>query len=62
MQDFYATTLGGELDGVAGVIMHARDKCLRFFKRSLALLALAEVPQVSLQHWAGLFCVMSSFR
>ncbi len=25
------------------------------FQRSLALLALAEVPQVSLQHWAGFF-------
>ena len=62
MQSFCASILGGELDGVAGVLMHSREKGFRMFNRSLALLSLPEVPQVSCQHWAGLFCFMAQFR
>ena len=62
LQSYCATILGGELDGVAGRLMHARDKSFRLSARSLALLSLPLVPQVAAQHWAGLFCFMASFR
>ena len=61
MQDFCATGLGGELDGVVGVLMHARDKGSRLANRTLAILSLEQVPQVTVQHWAGFVCFMASF-
>ena len=42
--------------------MHAQDKTAKFVNRSLAFLALSEVPQVAAQHWAGIFCFLCSFR
>ena len=62
MQSFCAGISGGELDGVVGVLMHAREKGSRMFNRTLALLSLPEVPQVSCQHWVGIFCFMAQFR
>ena len=62
MQDFCTTILGGELDGVAGVLMHARDKGARLANRTLAILSLEQAPQVTVQHWAGFVCFMASFR
>ncbi len=44
MQDFCATILGGELDGVAGTLMHARDKGSRLANRTLAILFLRKRP------------------
>jgi hypothetical protein len=62
MQSFWAGILGGEFDGALGVLRHVREKGFRMFNRTLALLSLQEVPQVSCQHWAGLFCFMAQFR
>ena len=62
LQKFCSSVLGGELDGLRGVLMHARDKNFKFASRTLALLSLPEVPQVALQHWTGIFCFMASFR
>ena len=62
VMDLNGLILGGELDGVRGALMHGRTKGQRFINRSLALLSLEEVPQVALQHWAGIFCFMASFR
>jgi hypothetical protein len=59
---FSAGILGGEFEGVHGVMRHARDKGEMFLGKSLALLSLSDVPQVSLQHWSGLFCFMAAFR
>lgn len=53
---------GGELDGVLGTLMHGRKNGKRLVNRSLGLLAMKRVPQVTPQHWAGLFCFMKSFR
>ncbi len=62
MQSCCAGILGGEFDGLLGVSMHAREKGFRMYNRTLALLSLPEVPQVSCQHWAGFFCFMAQFR
>ncbi len=62
MQDFCATILCGELDGVAGILMHARDKGSRLASRTLAVFILEKAPQVTMQHWAGIFCFIASFR
>ncbi len=58
MKSFCSAVRGGEFDGVEGKLMHARDKGFRFLARSLIILSLAEIPQVSAQHWCGLFCFM----
>ena len=62
LQQSCSSVLGGGLDGLLGVLMHARDKNFKFSSRTLALLSLPEVPQVALQHWSGLFCFMASSR
>ena len=62
IKSFCSTILGGELDGIAGWLMHERGKGLKFIGRSLALLSLPKVSQAAMQHWCGLFCFMASFR
>ena len=56
-----AGILGGELDGVGGVLRHARDQTHVLFNRSLALLSLPTVGQVAVQHWAGKCCFVAGF-
>ena len=58
----YAGLLGGELDGVAGVLSHARDKNARFLTKSVALCSLRSWSAPVLQHWTGLFCFGAGFR
>ena len=62
LMSFSSSILGGELLGVEGRLCHARDKTGNFVNRSLAYLALDEVPQVAAQHWAGIYCFLCSFR
>ena len=57
-----AAILGCELDGVAGLLRHRRDKTRNLFNRTLALLALQEVGQAAVQHWSGLFCFAAGFQ
>ena len=57
-----STMLGGELDGVLGVLRHSREKGQVLALRSLALLSLRSVPQVAVQHWAGSYCFAAGFR
>ena len=56
VQSFAAAILGGQLDGISGRLSHSREKGLAFIGTTLSLLALEVVPQVAVQHWAGLFC------
>ena len=58
----YAGLLGGELDRVAGVFSHARDKNAKFLTKSIALCSLRSWTAPELQHWAGLFCFGAGFR
>ena len=57
-----ACTLGGEIDGVAGKISQSRDKTFKYLCKSLTLLSFESVSQVTLQHWAGMFCFGAGFR
>lgn len=52
--------LGGEM--TPGQIRYARDKASGFHVKSAAVLSLAEAPQVTFQHWSGLFCFKAGFR
>ena len=62
IQDFYGTVLGGEMDGLAGVLRVAPEKTHRFVARTAGLLADTCVTQVACQHWSGLFCFSAGFR
>ena len=54
-----AKILGGELDGQSVCLMCARDKVAGFAVKTAAALSLKRAPQVSYQHWAGVFCLMA---
>ena len=62
IEEFSAIILGGEVEGRLGWLMHARSKGFNFTCKTLALLSLPDAPQVTLQHWAGVFCFQASFR
>ena len=54
--------LGGEVDGVSGVLRHSRNKSAKLACRSLALLSMDEVGQAAVQHWAGMTCFALGFQ
>ena len=56
-----AVILGGELDGITGVLLHERSKSAKLAMRTLALLSIDVVSQASVQHWAGLFLFRRRF-
>ena len=58
----YASLLGGELDGVAGVLAHAKDKNAKFMSKSIALCSMRSWSAAALQHWTGVFCFGAGFR
>ena len=62
MHAYSSTILGGEFDGVEGVIKHAVDKGQAFIMRVATVVSANAVSQVMLQNVAGHFCFMSSFR
>ena len=61
-RQFCSTVLGGEVDGLAGVLMHERSKGHKFIAKSLCVLSLDKVNQATVQHWSGCFCFLASFR
>ena len=62
IRDFHGAVLGGELDGIQGVLRVAPEKSHRFVAKTCALLAEKKVTQVACQHWAGLYCFGAGFR
>lgn len=54
--------LGSELDRVAGLLRHRRNKTHSLLGRSLALLAMLAVCQAAVQHWCGLCCFAAGFQ
>ena len=62
VQDFHGAVLGGEMDGINGVLRVALEKGHGFVARTCALLAEDQVTQVGCQHWSGLFCSAAGFR
>ena len=62
VEDFHGAVLGGELDGIEGVLRVGPDKSHQFVGRTCALLAEDQVTQVGCQHWTGLYCFSAGFR
>ena len=62
IQEFHNAVLGGEMDGIGGVLRVAPEKSHGFVAKTCALLAEQEVTQVACQHWAGLYCFEAGFR
>ena len=62
IQEFHGAVLGGELDGIKGVLRVALEKAHGFVSRTCALFAEEQVTQVGCQHWSGLFCFAARFR
>ncbi len=57
-----AQMLGGELDGVRGVLGLAREKGHRLIAKSLCLVSGGCWSRAALQHWAGHLCFAANFR
>lgn len=57
-----ATILGGDLDGLRGMLSHSREKTMKLMLESLGMVCLPKWVSGNLRHWAGLFCLVAQFR
>lgn len=62
VESYNSSLLGGEVDGIAGVLRHDRTKAHRLINKTLALLSFPEVGQAPLQHWTGVYAFAAGFR
>ena len=59
---FVGACLGGELDGISGILRVSQDKSHGFACKSAVMLSCKQVNQVASQHWAGVACFSAGFR
>ena len=62
VRSFVGACLGGELDGISGILRVSQDKSHGFACKSAAMLSCKQVNQVASQHWAGVACFSAGFR
>ena len=58
----HGSLLGGELDGVRGVLSVARGKSAKLAAKAVVLAALPRWLAAVVQHWVGLYCFGAMFR
>ena len=62
VRSFVGACLGGELDGVSGILRVSQEKSHVFASKTAAILSCKQVNQVACQHWAGVACFSAGFR